>query len=98
MSKDNSGTLHTLGCLYAASGRTKDAREVLIQSMDAQRLDDPNSDFWYAFGLLAEQYGERDTALANYARVTKPEKPTEIPNSSYYLAQERVRLLLSEKR
>jgi len=98
LNEDNSGTLHTLGCLYAASGRTKDAREVLIQSMDAQRLDDPNSDFWYAFGLLAEQYGERDTALANYARVTKPEKPTEIPNSSYYLAQERVRLLLSEKR
>jgi hypothetical protein len=78
-------------------GKTKEAREVLIQSMDLLNLDEPNPDYWYAFGRIAEQYGERDAALANYARVTKPKRAVGIPNSSYYLAQVGVRALHSEK-
>jgi tetratricopeptide (TPR) repeat protein/transglutaminase-like putative cysteine protease len=97
LSNNNSSILHTLGCVYAESGKTKEAREVLIQSMDALRLDEPNPDYWYAFGRIAEQYGERDAALANYARATKPKKADEIRDSSYYLAQVRVQALHSEK-
>jgi len=89
--------LHTLGCVYAEVGKTKEAREVLIQAMDVLTLDEPDANYWYAFGRIAEQYGERDAALANYARVTKPKRAIEIPDSSYHLAQVRLRSLRSEK-
>ena len=63
--------------------------------MDLLALDEPNSDYWYAFGRIAEQYGEQETAMANYARVTKPEKTIAIPSSSYRLAQNRLKILSS---
>ncbi|MBZ5547236.1 MAG: DUF3857 domain-containing protein [Acidobacteriia bacterium] len=97
LSKNNTAMLHTLGSVYAEVGKTKDAREVLVQSMDLLRLDEPNPDYWYAFGRIAEQLGERDAALANYARVTKPKRAIEFPDSSYYLAQVRLRSLRSEQ-
>ena len=81
------GILHTLGCLYAEVGKLKEAREVLVQAMDSANLDDPDSSFWYAFGRVAEQAGERDLALADYARVTIPKNPLDLPGSSYQLAQ-----------
>ena len=88
-------TLHTLGCLYAVAGKTKEAREVLLQAMNLQHLDEPNPDYWYAFGLIAEQYGERNVATADYAKVTKPKRPLQIPESSYRLAQNRLKILQS---
>ena len=97
MSKNNRPILHTLGCVYAEVGKTKEAREVLIQSMDALNLDEPDENYWYAFGRIAEQYGERDAAMANYARVTKPKKAVEISDSSYHLAQARLQGLRSKK-
>ena len=30
--------LHTLACLYAAQGKTTEAKQVLLQAMDACRL------------------------------------------------------------
>jgi len=93
LNQNNSSTLHTLGCVYAAVGKTKEAREVLIQSMDLLDLDEPDSNYWYAFGRIAEEYGEREFAIADYNRVTKPEKPYEIPDSSYQLAQMRLEAL-----
>ena len=59
MEQDSHAILHTLGRLYAEAGKTKEAYDVLIQAMDLQDLDEPNPDFWYAFGRIAEQYGER---------------------------------------
>jgi transglutaminase-like putative cysteine protease/tetratricopeptide (TPR) repeat protein len=97
LSNNNANILHTLGCVYAEVGKTKEAREVLIQAMDALNLDEPNEDYWYAFGRIAEQYGERDAALANYARVTKPKTAVQIPDSTYRLAQIRLRALRGEK-
>jgi tetratricopeptide (TPR) repeat protein len=87
--------LHTLGCVYAETGKTKEAREVLIQGMDLLSLDEPNPIYWYAFGRIAEQYGEREIATADYARVTKPKKAMQIPESSYRLAQDRLKVLQS---
>jgi transglutaminase-like putative cysteine protease/Tfp pilus assembly protein PilF len=89
--------LHTLGCVYAAVGKTKEAREVLLQAMDSLNLDEPNSDYWLAFGLVAEQYGERDLARAEYTRVTKPERAYEIAGSAYQLAQIHLQGLQSGK-
>ncbi|MGH9740788.1 MAG: tetratricopeptide repeat protein, partial [Candidatus Acidiferrum sp.] len=40
LSQNNAaGILHTLGCVYAAVGKTKEAREILIQAMDQLDLD-----------------------------------------------------------
>jgi tetratricopeptide (TPR) repeat protein/transglutaminase-like putative cysteine protease len=97
LSNNSPSILHTLGCLYAEVGRTKEAREVLVQAMDLMNLDEPNPDYWYAFGRIAEQYGERNAALANYQRVTKPEKAFQVPGSSYSLALLRLQAMRSEK-
>jgi hypothetical protein len=61
--------------------------------MDSANLDDPDSNFWYAFGRVAEQAGEHDSALADYARVTIPKDPLNLPVSAYYLAQIRLKAL-----
>lgn len=90
---DNTSILHTLGCVYAELGKTKEAREVLIQAMDRMNLAEPDSNYWYAFGRIAEQYGETETAKADYARVTKPARAMEVPGSSYRLAQLRLEIL-----
>jgi transglutaminase-like putative cysteine protease/Flp pilus assembly protein TadD len=93
LSNNNTSFSHTLGCLYAELGKTKEAREVLVQSMDSLRLDEPDPNYWYAFGRIAEQYGERDVAITDYNRVTKPKRPIEIPDSTYRLAQLRLQAL-----
>jgi len=92
--RDNAyAALHTLGCAYAEVGKTREAREVLLQAMDAASLPQPNGSFWYAFGRLAEQYGEREVALANYAKVTPPPDPATEFDSTYRLARNRLRAL-----
>jgi len=90
-SQNNGNVLHTLGCVYAEAGKTKEAREVLVQAMDLENLDEPDGPFWYAFGRLAEQYGEQEAAIADYERVTKPKKAVQVPSSSYRLAQNRMK-------
>ena len=46
-----------------------------------------------AFGRIAEQYGERDIAIADYRKLQKPKEPLELPTSSYRLAQARLGIL-----
>jgi tetratricopeptide (TPR) repeat protein len=87
---NNAGILHTLGCVYAEIGKTKEAREVLIQAMDQLNLDEPDANYWYAFGRIAEQYGESEVAAADYKQVKKPKKAAEVPGSSYRLSQIRL--------
>jgi tetratricopeptide (TPR) repeat protein len=91
--QNDTNTLHTLGCLYAEVGKNKEAYDVLIHAMDLRNLDEPDSNFWYAFGRIAEQDGEREIALSDYAKVTKPKLEFEIPESSYQLAQNRLKML-----
>jgi len=93
LSQNDPYILHTLGCIYAEMEKTKEAREVLIQSMDRLNLIEPDPNYWYAFGRIAEQYGETETAKADYARVTKPARAVDIPDSSYRLAQNRLKIL-----
>jgi len=96
LSQNSPPILHTLGCLYAEAGKTKEAREVLIQAMDSWNLDEPNDDFWYAFGRIAEQYGENDVAKADYTKVSKPKHEYQLPESSYRLAQIRLKKLAGQ--
>jgi len=61
--------------------------------MDLQNLDEPDSSYWYAFGRIAEQYGETETAAADYAKVTKPKNGYQLPDSTYQLAQTRLKVM-----
>ena len=93
LANDNPHILHTLACLYAETGKTKEARDLLLRSMDDLNLDAPDDDYWYAFGRIAEQYGERETAIADYRKLKKPEQVLAVPTSSYVLAQARLKAL-----
>jgi tetratricopeptide (TPR) repeat protein/transglutaminase-like putative cysteine protease len=93
MSKDNPHILHTLACLYAEFGKTKEARDLLLRSMDDLNLDEPNDDYWYALGRIAEQYGEREIAVADYRKLEKPKEKLAVSTSSYTLAQARLKVL-----
>ena len=93
LSKDNPHILHTLACLYAETGKTKEAYDLLVRAMDNSNLDEPDDDYWYAFGRIAEQYGEREVAVADYRKLSKPKQILAIPTSSYTLAQIRLKAL-----
>jgi tetratricopeptide (TPR) repeat protein len=93
MAKDNPSVLHTLACLYAEVGRTKEAHDLLLRGMDDMNLDEPNDAYWYAFGRIAEQYGEREIAIADYRKLEKPKRTLEIPTSTYRLAQMRLKII-----
>jgi len=94
---NNAPALHTLGCVYAEIGKTKEAREILIQAMDLLNLDEPESNYWYGFGRIAEQYGESEVATSDYNQVKKPKKPAQVPGSSYRLAQNRLAAMRDSK-
>jgi hypothetical protein len=59
-------------------------------------LEEPNDDFWYTFGRIAEQYGERDIAVTDYRKLEKPKLAMGIPSSSYLLAQTRLKAMGTE--
>jgi tetratricopeptide (TPR) repeat protein len=96
MQKDAPGVLHTLACLYAEAGNTKDAREVLLRAMDDWNMDEPNDEVWYVLGRIAEQYGEREIAIADYRRLTKPKDTISLPTSTWQLAQIRLKAMGAE--
>jgi len=92
----NSGfaELHTLACIYAAQGRTTEARQVLQEAMYAGNMPEPNSEVWYALGLIYEQYGAKTSALGAYRHVQAHEFDDHTyvyPVSTYVLAQDRIR-------
>ncbi|MGB8259761.1 MAG: transglutaminase domain-containing protein, partial [Terracidiphilus sp.] len=93
LSKEDPHILHTVACLYVETGRIKEAHDLLVRAMDQLNLDEPNDDFWYAFGRIAEQYGERDAALADYRKLKKPTEPLSVPTSSWRLAQNRLKAM-----
>jgi tetratricopeptide (TPR) repeat protein len=96
MQKDSPAILHTLACLYAETGNTKDAREVLLRAMDDWNLDEPNDEVWYVLGRIAEQYGEREIAIADYRKMEKPKEVLSIPTSTWRLAQIRLKAMGAE--
>ncbi|MGA3344798.1 MAG: DUF3857 domain-containing protein [Terracidiphilus sp.] len=93
LAKDNASILHTLACLYAEAGKTKEAHDLLLRGMDDLNLDEPDDNYWYAFGRIAEQYGEREIAIADYRKLEKPKEVLAIPTSTYRLAQTRLKAM-----
>src|ERR1700722_11232186 len=78
--------LHTLACVYAAQGKTTEAKQVLLQAMDAAKLEQPNSEVCFGFGALYEQYGVTGAAIEAFRKVTKPQG-TISATDAYVLAQ-----------
>ncbi|HEU5351497.1 MAG TPA: DUF3857 domain-containing protein [Terracidiphilus sp.] len=97
MSHENPDILHTLACLYAATGHTHDAYNLLLRGMDEMNLVEPNDPYWYAFGQIAEQYGETQIAIADYRKLSKPKEPLALALSTYKLAQMRLKALGAEE-
>jgi len=90
--------LHTLAALYAETGRLSEAHELILRALDAARASAPEPSDWYVFGRLAEQYGEREAAIAAYRKVAPP-SPGEAPAAStHLLAQRRLAVLGAERR
>lgn len=97
LSQNDTDALHTLGCVFTELGKLKEAREVLLQAMDLLNLDQPNDNYLYAFGRLAEKYGEFETARRDYLQITRPKRVLEIHDSTYRLAQMRLAVLPGEE-
>jgi Flp pilus assembly protein TadD len=90
------GELHTVACIDAAQGKTTEARQVLEQAMYAGNQVQPNSEIWYALGLIYEQYGAKSAALEAYRSVQAHELDDHTyidPTSTYLLAQNRIQAL-----
>jgi tetratricopeptide (TPR) repeat protein/transglutaminase-like putative cysteine protease len=83
--------LHTLACVYAQDGKTSEARELLLKAMDASHLEEPNTEIWFGFGLIAEQYGITDAAEKMFGLIEKPKD--NYPASTYGLAQQHLAAL-----
>ena len=93
LSNSNSfAELHTLACIYAAVGKTSEARELLLKSMTAANLSEPNSAVWFGFGSIYEQYGVNDAAINAYRKVEKPDGPIGATDT-WVLAQIRLKAL-----
>lgn len=85
---------HTLACVYAATGKPREARDLLLKGMSrvgtADKLDDSS---WFGFGMIAEAYGDVESARDYFSRVEKPKKAL-IPSTSLYaMAQKRMSAL-----
>lgn len=79
--------LNTLAVLYADDDKTSEARETLLQSLEASSADEPQASDWYVLGRIAETYGIKDAAVEAYERIPKPEQ---VHGSSWELAQKRL--------
>ncbi|HET7437403.1 MAG TPA: DUF3857 domain-containing protein [Thermoanaerobaculia bacterium] len=86
-----SALLHTVASLYAETGKSLEAREALLQSMDTAGREDPAPHDWYVLGRIAENYGAKDAAVAAYKKVEKPK--TSIASSTYLLAERRMKAM-----
>ena len=96
MDRDNPAILHTLACLYAETGKTKESYDLLLRAMDELNLEEPDDDYWYAFGRIAELYGERETATTDYRKLQKPKTAEVMSTSTYQLAQNRLKAMGTE--
>ncbi len=91
------GMLHTLAAMYAEEGKSTEARETILAAMRMWGLDEPDSLSWLIFGRLAEQFGVKDEAATDYARVgdqaNSVENDSNSPYSAWALAQRRLAVI-----
>lgn len=93
LAPDSFSVLHTLACVYAAAGKTTEAAGLLQKAMDADNLIEPNPAVWFGLGLIYEQYGVKEAALAAYQKVVRPDGHL-TADDTYFLAQKRSKALM----
>jgi tetratricopeptide (TPR) repeat protein len=82
----NFSVMHTLACVYAAEGKTTEARQLLLAAMAARNEAEPSEEIWFGLGLIYEQFGAKDAAISAYEKVEKPEGAFNSPVATYLLA------------
>jgi transglutaminase-like putative cysteine protease len=90
---DDRAIAHTLACVYAATGKPREARDLLLKGLPRGLAEAPDDSAWYGFGLIAEAYGDVESARDYYARVGKPEGKVVVSSSLYAMSQARLRAL-----
>ncbi len=65
---ENVEYLTTAAWVNASLGHTAEARELLLDAMRSAEREEPNSEVWFGFGRIFEQYGEAQAAIAAYRR------------------------------
>jgi tetratricopeptide (TPR) repeat protein len=86
-------SLHVLAALYAATGKSIEARTALLKSIDEDHRGTLRSDDWYILGRIAENYGVEDFAIAAYRKVEKDQSVASVSE----LAQRRLAGLAKKK-
>ncbi len=89
----NYSVAHTLACVYAATGRPREARDLLLKGLEQTSARTPDDAIWYGFGLVAEAYGDAESARDYYRHVQKPKKGIVQASSVYALAQARLKVV-----
>lgn len=84
---------HTLACVYAASGKPREARDLLLKMNRVGTADPLDDSLWFGYGLIAEAYGDAESARDYYSHVAKPKKAQVPATSLYAMAQQRLREL-----
>jgi tetratricopeptide (TPR) repeat protein len=82
--------VHTLAALYAENGNSREARQLLLELMNDNGMEKPDSNLWYVFGRIAENDQQPQAALACYKRVEWKQKYAPSPGDTYVLAQQRL--------
>jgi hypothetical protein len=85
-----SRVLNTLAAIEAASGDVGRAAADTKASMDSIPGRPPRDADWFVAGLIDEQLGLTDDAIAAYRRITQPSVD---PTSTYVYAQKRLAAL-----
>ena len=84
---NNYAALNTLAVLYAEQGKSSEARDTLLKSLESQE-DSLHAADWYVVGRIAENYGIRDVAAEAYRQVEK--SAAREMSSPWELAQKRL--------
>jgi hypothetical protein len=80
--------------LYAENGKSSEARDALLQSVDKQDDEELQAADWYVVGRIAENYGITDAAVEAYQKIEKPER---VSGSTWELAQGRLGALRARR-
>ena len=86
----NYNLVHTLASLYAENGNSREAKQLIVEWMDDNGMYEPDSELWYVFGRIAENYQQPQAAMACYKRVEWKGKSAPNPMATYALAQQRL--------
>ena len=95
-SQNSPAVLHTMAAAYALEGKTAEARQVLLQTIAAWKLEEPNAAVWLVCGMMAEQFGLNDEAKSAYEKASEGEKSESVLGSGS-LARKRLAGLVPEK-